>query len=115
MARRGMTDAAREMLDTLARRAVVGNVRHESASLLLRGELAVALGRSRDALPLVERGASLDATSVPQESLAHAARAAGATARGDSIYRALAASLRFGTEAMLAQQYAVRRLQPKTR
>ncbi len=115
MARRGMTDAAREMLDTLARRAVAGNVRHESASLLLRGEVAVAFGRGRDALPLVERGASLDATAVPQESLAYAARAAGGTARGDSIYRVLAASLRFGTEAMLAQQFAVRQLQQKPR
>ncbi len=110
MARRGMTGAAREMLDTLVRRAVVGNVRHESASLLLRGEVAVALGRTRDALPLIERGASLDATPVPQESLAFAARTAGATQRADSIYRALASSLRFGTEAMLAQQMAARAL-----
>lgn len=106
MVRRGMIDAAREMLDTLTRRAVAANVRHESASLLLRGELAVALGRGREALPLLERGVALDDTPVSRESLAYAARKTGATARADSLYGALAQSLRFGTEAMLAQQSA---------
>jgi len=112
MSRRGMTDAAREVLDTLVRRAVAGNVRHESASLLLRGEIAVALGKVPDGLVLTERGASLDSTPVPQESFAHALTASGATVRADSMYAALAASLRFGTEAMLAQLEAVRRTRP---
>ncbi|MCA2987481.1 MAG: hypothetical protein INH02_08665 [Gemmatimonas sp.] len=115
MARRGMTAAAREMLDTLARRAVAGNVRHESAALLLRGELALARGEARVAVPLMERGAALDSTPVPRESLAHASRAAGQTARADSIYRHLAGTLRFGTEAMLAQRLAVRQLTPARR
>jgi hypothetical protein len=115
MARGDMPEAAREMLDTLARRAVRGNQRHESAALLLRGEVALARGESRAAIPLMERGAALDSTAVPQESLAHAMRAAGATARADSIYRSLAASLRFGTETMLAQQLAARMLQQKSR
>jgi len=110
MARNGMPDAAREMLDTLARRAVSGNQRHESAALLLRGEVAVARGQGRSAIASMERGAALDNSPVPQESLAWAARAVGATARADSIYRSLASSLRFGTEAMLAQQFAVRQL-----
>ncbi len=110
MARVGMADAAREMLDTLGRRAVKGNARHESAALLLRGEVAVARGQARSAIPLMERGVALDSTPVPQESLAHAVRQAGEAARADSIARTLAATLRFGTEAMLAQQLAARQL-----
>jgi DNA-binding SARP family transcriptional activator/Tfp pilus assembly protein PilF len=109
MARRGMAGAAREMLDTLARRAVAGNARHESASLLLRGELAVARGAPGVAVPLMERGVALDTVDVPRESLAHALRAAGQTARADSIDRRLAGTLKFGTEAMLAQLDAARR------
>ena len=115
MARRGMTEAAREMLNALTRRAVPANIRHESASLLLRGELAVATGNRGRAVQLMERGAVLDQTPVPQESLAYAAHASGAVARGDSIYRLLAGALRFGTEAMLAQQEAVRVLKRTAR
>jgi DNA-binding SARP family transcriptional activator/Tfp pilus assembly protein PilF len=115
MARRGMTDAAREMLDTLARRAVSGNVQHESAELLLRGELAVARGELGIAVPLMERGVALDTVDVPRESLAHALRAAGQSARADSLYRTLAGALRFGTEAMLAQQSAAKQIRPNAR
>jgi len=115
MARRGMTDAAREMLDTLARRAVPGNVQHKSAELLLRGELAVARGELGIAVPLMERGVALDTVDVPRESLAHALRAAGQSARADSLYRTLAGALRFGTEAMLAQQSAAQQIRPNAR
>jgi tetratricopeptide (TPR) repeat protein len=115
MARRGMTDAAREMLDMLARRAVSGNVRHESAELLLRGELAVARGELGIAVPLMERGVALDTVDVPRESLAHALRAAGQSARADSLYRTLAGALRFGTESMLAQQSAAQQIRPNAR
>jgi DNA-binding SARP family transcriptional activator/Tfp pilus assembly protein PilF len=108
MARSGMTDAAREMLDTLARRVVNGNRRHESARHLLAGEVEMAAGRAAQAVSTMERGVALDSSDVARESLAHALRRAGATARADSLYRTVAAARRFGTEAMLAQRAAIR-------
>jgi hypothetical protein len=108
MARSGMTAAAREMLDTLARRAIVGNRRHEGARLLLTGEVQVAAGQAARAVPVLERGVALDSSDVARESLAHALRRAGATTRADSLYRTVAKALRFGTEWMLAQQDAAR-------
>lgn len=115
MARHGMTGAAREMLDTLARRVVTGNRRHESARYLLTGEVQLASGRARDAVPMLERGVALDSSDVARESLAYALQRSGASARADSLYRGLASALRFGTESMLAQQASARVVRPTRR
>jgi len=113
MARHNMPGAAREMLDTLRRRAVEGNPRHESAALLLLGEIDVASNRAREAIPRMERGVALDSSVISRESLAHAARAAGYAARADSMDRIIAAAPWFGWEGTLVQQAASRRSLPK--
>ncbi|MBC8086537.1 MAG: hypothetical protein H7Z40_04685, partial [Phycisphaerae bacterium] len=113
MARHNMTGAAREMLDTLRRRAVAGNPRHESAALLLQGEIDVASNRARDALVRLDRGVLPDSSVISRDSLAHALRAAGYAARADSLDRVIAATPRFGWEGTLVQPAAGRRISNK--
>ncbi len=115
MVRQGMLAAGRELLDTLRRRAVPQNIRHESAVLLLAGEVDVAAGRARSALASMQRAVAMDSTDITRESLAHALLAAGDTSRAMLVYRALSEKPRFGWEGTLAQQTAARQLRQLAR
>jgi tetratricopeptide (TPR) repeat protein len=102
LARAGDAARAAALLAALERYPHPASATLRSAREGLRGEVLVARGTAKEALPALEQALLADSSGYTLESLAHAAAAAGAADRAASLYESIADDFEFGWE---AQEY----------